>query len=269
MGKISKNKRIGVITKILTENPNRIFTLNYFTEQFDCAKSTLSEDIDVIEEFFEDYQLGKIDSLAGASGGIIYRPILNQDQVKDIAEEICLKIKDETRIIAGGYVYMNDIFYDPEMSFRIGKALAKPFFDKEVDYIVTIETKGIPLAIMVARILNKPMIVVRKSAKLTEGTTIQMNYITGSSKTIKTMSLAKRSIEAGSRILFVDDFMKAGGTAKGIVDLMNEFEAEVVGVGVVMSTKTPNSKLIDDYYSLVELEHIDEEKNEIIVKPCC
>ena len=39
-----------------------------------------------------------------------------------------------------------------------------------------------------------------------------------------------------SKVLFVDDFMKAGGTAKGVTDLMKECEAEVVGIGVVMTT---------------------------------
>ncbi|MFP4698467.1 MAG: pur operon repressor [Eubacteriales bacterium] len=268
MGRISKNKRIGVITKILVENPNKIFTLNYFTEQFNCAKSTLSEDIDVIEELFNEYNLGKIKSIAGASGGIIYKPVVSKEQVSEITDELCDKLDDKTRVISGGYLYMNDIFYEPEMVFRIGKALANPFYDTEVDYVVTIETKGIPVALMTARILNKPMVVVRKSSKLTEGTTIQMNYITGSSKTIKTMSLAKRSIEKGAKVLFIDDFMKAGGTAKGIMDLMNEFEANLIGVGVVMVTKTPQQKLVENFYSLLELEEINEENNKIKVVPC-
>ncbi|TCK87880.1 purine operon repressor PurR [Natranaerovirga hydrolytica] len=267
MGKVSKNKRIGVITKILTENPNTLYTLNYFTEKFNCAKSTLSEDIDVIEEFFEEYQLGKIESFSGASGGIIYQPKVSTDQIENVKLELCQKIKEESRLMPGGYLYMNDIFYEPGMAYRIGKALANHFLDQPIDYVVTIETKGIPLALMTARILNKPMVVVRKSSRLTEGTAIQMNYITGSSKTIKTMSLAKKAIEKGSKIVFIDDFMKAGGTAKGIIDLMNEFEAEVVGIGVVMATKHPEKKLVDDFCYLVELEDLYDNEKEIKVLP--
>lgn len=267
MGKVSKNKRIGVITKILAENPNKIHTLNYFAEIFDCAKSTLSEDISVIEEIFQDYGLGKIESLPGASGGIVYKAQYTDTQVKEVAKELCERIKDSSRIIPGGYVYMNDIFYDPDMCYKIGRTLASKYVDKQVDYVVTIETKGIPLAFMVARVLNKPMIVVRKSARMTEGTNIQMNYITGSQKTIKTMTLAKRAIEKGSKVLFVDDFMKAGGTAKGIIELMNEFEAEVIGVSVVMTSKMPKEKVITDYFSLLELNTVDEFRSEIDVYP--
>ena len=60
--------------------------------------------------------------------------------------------------------------------------------------------------------------------------------------------------------------MKAGGTARGIVDLMKEFECEVIGVGVLMATKEPKEKLVEDYVNLLFLEKIDEGKKEILVK---
>lgn len=261
--KVSRTDRIAVITKMLVENPNKIFTLNSFVEILSYAKSTLSEDIDVIEEVFKNFELGEIKSIPGAAGGIFYNPKLTDEQIENICNELCELINDKKRIIPGGYVYMNDIFYDPNILQKIAKSLASPYLDKKIDYVVTIETKGIPLAIMTANILNIPMIVVRKSARLTEGTTIQMNYIAGSSRRINTMALAKRSIPKGAKVLFVDDFMKAGGTAKGITDLMKEFEAEVMGIAVVMSTKEPEDKLIKDYYSLLEFNGIDEKDEKI------
>lgn len=261
--KINRIDRIAVITKMLVENPNKIFTLNNFVEILNYAKSTLSEDIDVIEEVFDNFELGEIKSISGAAGGIYYNPRLTDKQIEDICDELCTLVKDKKRIILGGYVYMNDIFYNPNILQKIARSLATPFLDKKIDYVVTIETKGIPLAIMTANVLNIPMIVVRKSARLTEGTTIQMNYIAGSSKRINTMALAKRSIPKGAKVLFVDDFMKAGGTAKGITDLMKEFEAEVVGNAVVMSTKEPQEKLVKDYYSLLEFDGINDEEEKI------
>ncbi|MCT4597530.1 MAG: pur operon repressor [Vallitalea sp.] len=261
--KINKTDRMAVITKILVENPKKIFTLNYFSEILNSAKSTLSEDIDVIENVFSEFELGEINSISGAAGGIYYNPKLTDSQIDNICDELCDLINDKSRIIPGGYVYMNDIFYNPNILQKIAKSLANPYLDKKIDYVVTIETKGIPLAIMTANILNIPMIVVRKKARLTEGTTIQMNYLTGSSKRINTMALPKRSIPKGAKVLFVDDFMKAGGTAKGVNDLMSEFEAEVVGIAVVMSTKEPEQKIINNYYSLLEFDGIDEKEEKI------
>ena len=48
------------------------------------------------------------------------------------------------------------------------------------------------------------------------------------------MTLARRSIEPGARVFIVDDFMKAGGTIRGMIDLLAEFEAELVGIGVLV-----------------------------------
>lgn len=256
--KYTKTERLALITKILVENPSKVYTLQYFSDYLNCAKSTLSEDVKVIEDILRSQSLGSIKSISGAAGGVYYFPDLSQNQVKQFTTELCNMLKDEKRIITGGYLYMNDIFYNPQILQKIAKCIVTKYAKDKVDYIVTIETKGIPLAMNIARLLNKPIIVVRKSARLTEGTTIQMNYVTGSSKAIKTMALPIRSIEKGSKVLFVDDFMKAGGTAKGIIDLMKEFETEVVGVAVVMATTEPKDKLINDYYSLLQFKGIDE-----------
>ena len=65
----------------------------------------------------------------------------------------------------------------------------------------------------------------------------------------------------------VDDFMKAGATAKALVDLAREIDALVVGVGVVVATSEPEKKICESYESLLTLEKIDEETGEIYVKP--
>lgn len=265
--KLNKAERLSYITKILVENPSKVFTLQYFSEILDCAKSTLSEDVDVIGKLLKSTNQGEIYSLAGASGGVYYAPTFTKEQMEDEKIELCKNLNDKKRIITGGYLYMNDIFYDPRKLKKIARAMVTSFLHQEIDYVVTIETKGIPLATVLAGMLNKPIIIVRKSARLTEGPTIQMNYLAGSSRTIKTMALPIRALERGSKVLFVDDFMKAGGTAKGVIDLMKEFDVKVVGVSVVMATKEPVKKLVENYYSLIELEDIDEERKTIKIYP--
>ena len=48
MDKIKRNERLGAMTRILTDTPNRIHTLGEFCEMFGAAKSTISEDIDLV-----------------------------------------------------------------------------------------------------------------------------------------------------------------------------------------------------------------------------
>jgi purine operon repressor len=81
------------------------------------------------------------------------------------------------------------------------------------------------------------------------------------------MSLSRRTLPVESRVVIIDDFMKAGGTAKGMVELLLEFKSKVLGIGVLIDTKTPEKKLVEEYYSLLKLEIVNEEKKEILIKP--
>ena len=267
MKKISKSQRLSIITKILVDNPFKLFTLNFFSDKFDCAKSTLSEDITSIEEVFTLMDEGSIISVAGAAGGIYFAPYYTKEQIEAVKIDICHRLNNYSRVIPGGFVYMNDLFFDPTMLKKMACCIVTEFKNKQIDYVVTIETKGIPLAMSIAQVLNIPVALIRKSARLSEGTTIQMNYVTGSQRSIKTMAMPIRSLKRGSNLLLVDDFMKAGGTAKGIKDLVKEFDANVVGVAVVLATKEPKEKLISDYYTLVEFDGVDDVSELIRIKP--
>ena len=267
MDKLTKAQRISLITKVLVDHPFRMYTLQYFSEKFQCAKSTLSEDINLIEEALRKKDEGEIISVSGAAGGVYYAAYLKYEQIEKVKQLICKKLNDYNRVIPGGFVYMNDLFFDSLMLKKMARCILTKYKEHRIDYIVTIETKGIPLAMAIANELNIPVAVIRKSARLSEGTTLQMNYVTGSSKSIRTMAMPIRSIQRNANILLVDDFMKAGGTAKGMADLMSEFEVNIIGIAVVLATKEPKRKLIKDYYTLVEFDGVDEAKKLIKINP--
>ena len=126
------------------------------------------------------------------------------------------------------------------------------------------ETKGIPMALMTAKAMNLPLVIIRKNTKVSEGPTISMTYVTGSSSKIETMSLPSKALKPGSKVIIIDDFMRGGGTIKGMTELMKEFNTEVVGTGVFISTIKPEEKLVNNYISLLELDIVD---NEIKVSP--
>ena len=50
--KVNKSERVAYISKVLVENPSKVFTLQHFADTFSCAKSTLWDDISVIEELY-------------------------------------------------------------------------------------------------------------------------------------------------------------------------------------------------------------------------
>jgi purine operon repressor len=122
---------------------------------------------------------------------------------------------------------------------------------------MTVATKGIPLAYAVANYLDVPVVIARKDSRVTEGPTVSINYVSGSSKRIQTMTLAKRSIPEGANVLIVDDFMKAGGTIQGMISMLEEFQANVIGIGVLVEADHIEERLIEEYVSLIRLSEVN------------
>ena len=81
------------------------------------------------------------------------------------------------------------------------------------------------------------------------------------------MSLSRRAVKEGQRALIVDDFMRAGGTARGMVDMMREFSVTVVGVCVLAATSEPAKKRIDGVKSLLVIDGTDEATGTAIIRP--
>ena len=81
MKKYKRNQRIGALMKIFSERPNHIFSYNYFSEIFNSAKSTISEDIVIVKNIVEEFNYGEIKTIAGASGGVVFTPKIKKDEI--------------------------------------------------------------------------------------------------------------------------------------------------------------------------------------------
>jgi purine operon repressor len=269
MDKIQRNERLTIIMKTLCDNPNKIFTLGYFSGMFGSAKSTISEDLDFLQKTFQKNSLGNIVTISGASGGVKYVPFMDKNNIQIVLDELAKELSKQDRILPGGYLYILDIIYNPEWVNRIAMIFASKFCNLELDYVITVETKGIPLAFATAQYLDVPLVIVRHYNVATDGASVNINYVSGSAKKIQTMVLPMKSLKRNSKILFIDDFMKGGGTSKGIIEMANQFESEVVGIGVLIETNQPEKKLVEQYYSLVTLNSCLELQDdaEIDIKP--
>lgn len=264
MKKFNRNQRIAAITKALIENPNKIINLNMFTQMFNAAKSTISEDIVVVRETLSKLSMGNVETISGAAGGIKYNYGISDEKSNKFAEELCIILQDKQRIVPGEFMYISDVAFNPSIIQTAAIILAAKFKKLDVNYVVTVETKGIPLAYEVAKKLGVNLVIVRRDNKVTEGPTVSINYVSGSTKRIQTMSLSKRSIKKDSKCIFIDDFMKAGGTALGIINLLKEFESELVGIGVLVDNMNTDKKLVKEYTAIVKFSGIDENNNPIV-----
>ena len=256
--KLKRSERIVVMTEYLLKNPNKLIPLTYFVSKFNQAKSSISEDIHIIKNGFKEENIGEVRTLAGVSGGVIFTSTLVEEDAKEILDGFLEKISGGNRLLAGGYIFMSDIIGDPSLMNKLARVVATVYKNKEVDAVVTVATKGIPVAYAIASILNKPVIIIRRDNKVTEGTTVAINYVSGSTKKIETMILSKRSLNTGSKVLLVDDFMRGGGVLTGMESLMNEFDVDVVGKVIITQCFDSSREHEDDYLYLSKIENIDE-----------
>ena len=257
MDRIRRNERLAAMTRILVESPNKIFTLGTFCDMFGAAKSTLSEDIDILRGVFSQFGLGQLDTVTGAAGGVRYRAILPPEAAYQAVKDLAAKLNVPGRVLPGGFVYMADILAQPEIVERMGTIIASHFYRTEPDVVLTMETKGIPVALMTAQALRVPLIIARRATKVYEGSAVNISYVSGSGG-IETMSLSRRAVQEGSRALIVDDFMRGGGTAAGMVSLMKEFNVTVAGICFVLGMETPPSRQIEGEKCLMLLSDLKQ-----------
>lgn len=267
MDKIKRNERLGAMTRILTEMPNRIHTLGEFCELFGAAKSTISEDIDLVSNSFKQFDLGRIETVAGAAGGVRYRAIPSAKKVHRVLNDLAKRLEEPSRMLPGGFLYTSDVTAESATAQALGEILAMDYYDKAPDFVLTMETKGIPIALMTARMLDIPLVIARRDSRAYEGSAVKINYIAGGNDRIETMALARRAVASGQKALIVDDFMKGGGTLQGMVDMMKEFQVEVVGVCVMIATATPAEKRVKGANSLLILDGFDPNTGRAIVRP--
>lgn len=264
---MKRTQRISALINILSDSPNRVFPLSYFCNLFHAAKSSVSEDITIAKDVIADVGIGVITTIPGALGGVKYMPFISPEKGREFQENLCKLLEDQSRILGGGFLYTSDIMFDPSTVKEMAQIFARRFYDCEADYVVTIETKGIPLAVKTAELLNVPAVVIRREARISEGATMSINYFSGSHERVQKMSISKRAAMTGSKALIIDDFMRGGGSVKGIQDILSEFDIEVVGVGVSIANVSPKEKKISDYTPLVYLGTVDEKTKAVEVFP--
>ncbi|MFD1439796.1 MULTISPECIES: pur operon repressor [Lacticaseibacillus] len=261
MTKVRRSDRLIDMTRYLLERPHTLVPLTYFSKRYDSAKSSISEDLAIVRRVFANRQTGILETVPGAAGGVRFIPTIGEAEAEAFITEMSHRLSETDRLLPGGYVYLSDLLGTPDVLRQIGRLIATQYLDAKVDAVMTVATKGIPIAQSVSQYLDVPFVIVRRDSKITEGSTVSVNYVSASSARIEKMELSKRSLPAGSRVLIVDDFMKGGGTVNGMRSLIKEFDAELVGISVFAEGNFSGDRMVTDYTSLIRVDEVDTKAN--------
>ncbi|NVY96345.1 pur operon repressor [Lactobacillus sp. DCY120] len=267
--KIRRSERLIDLTDYLENHPYQLVPLTFFAQRYQSAKSSISEDITIIKTVFKKRDLGIVETLPGAGGGVRFMPAISRELAAVYLENLREKLADPQRILPGGYLYLSDILGQPNLLRQVGRLIATQYAGQEIDAIMTMATKGIPIAQSAAYYLNVPYVIVRRESKITEGPTLSVNYESGSVHRIEKMELSKRSLPTGSRIIAVDDFMKGGGTISGMHNLVEEFSGKLVGVTVLVESNDARVDQAEKRFpatSLLNLQAISVEQQKLNIE---
>ncbi|AWB43263.1 xanthine phosphoribosyltransferase [Paenibacillus sp. CAA11] len=179
------------------------------------------------------------------------------------------------KVIEEGIVLSNNVLkvdsflnhqMDPELMKEVGREFTRRFEGERITKVLTIESSGIAPGIMTALELGVPMIFARKHKSLTLKDNIFVEKVYSFTKQeTNEITVSKKFLEAGDRVLIVDDFLANGEAAFGLARIVEQAGAEVVGIGIVIEKAfQPGGKLLAEagyrVESLVRVASLEEGK---------
>ena len=142
-------------------------------------------------------------------------------------------------VVKEGNVLKVDSFLNHQMDGRlldeIGKEFYRRFKDLNITKILTIEASGIALAYATARCFNVPFVFAKKSKSVNiDGDVYSAEVESFTHKCTNRVIVSKKFLNAGERVLIVDDFLANGCALKGLISIVESAGAEVAGIGIAI-----------------------------------
>ena len=128
------------------------------------------------------------------------------------------------------------ILGDTEIVRKTAPMIAKKL--PEVDFVVTAEAKGIPLAYEISKILNlNEYIVARKSIKayMEEPIEVEVNSITTTNSQKLYLNNQDANKIKGKRVALIDDVISTGQSLKALERLVEKAGANVVAKAAILA----------------------------------
>ena len=176
----------------------------------------------------------------------------------------------EKRILADGKAIDKDVLLvdsflnnnvDPKLMQAIGNEFAAKFASDGITKVVTIESSGISPAVFAALALGVDMVIMKKAkSRILNSDTVETQVFSFTKNSEYTLTLKKKFIKEGERVLLIDDFLANGEAALGAARLLKECGATIAGMGMVITKSfMPGlAKLKEAGYKVVSLASVSK-----------
>lgn len=124
---------------------------------------------------------------------------------------------------------------DPKLFVAIGKEIAARFKDAGIERIVTIEASGIAIALQAAIEMDVPLVFARKKKSILMTDDVYHSVVYSYTKEENyDVTISKRFLPAGEKVLIIDDFLASGEAAMGLAKLVESAGDTVEGIAIVI-----------------------------------
>jgi adenine phosphoribosyltransferase len=152
---------------------------------------------------------------------------LKSDNAK-LIDELKRTIRDVPNFPKPGIVFkdVTPVLLEPALFGAAVTLMAEPYRSARIDRVVSIESRGFLFGAPIALELGAGLIPIRKPGKLpaaTQRVEYALEYGTDA------LEMHHDAVQAGHRVLVVDDVLATGGTASAAARLVGDTGAAVVG----------------------------------------
>jgi len=118
---------------------------------------------------------------------------------------------------------------------EMGKEIASLYEGEGINKILTIETSGIPIAFAAAQFMNVPVVFVKKDKSGNISDKVYSSRVTSyTKKNVYDAVVSKEFLGSEDRVLVIDDFLAKGNALNGLMDIIHQAGAEVIGCAIAI-----------------------------------
>ncbi len=145
----------------------------------------------------------------------------------------------EEGVVKEGNILKVDAFLNHQMDVKLfremGKEWKRLFADAGVNKILTIEASGIGIACVAAEEFGCRVVFAKKTqGKNLDGELLTTQITSFTKGRVFDVIVEKKFLNPGDRVLIIDDFLANGCALEGLIDLVQQSGAEVVGCGIAI-----------------------------------
>lgn len=147
------------------------------------------------------------------------------------------RILKDGKCLEGGILKVDNFInhqMDPALMKAMAEELVRRFAGTEINKVLTIEASGIAPAIMVGYLLNLPVVFVKKKTPSTMENMLRTQVFSFTKQRSYDVCVCADYLQPGDKVLFIDDFLANGNAARGIIELVKQSGAELMGMGFLI-----------------------------------